>query len=588
MNLLSWTATVVLVSVTSTCAMTLSVETSLPEPVPVGTFVTVRATAAGAPSPEPVWYRFRIRDANSRRFRTVRDYSPASSLDWVPLNGEGTYEIQVSARHRDSGETVDTTTLYRVDSLVRSGAPVITPTRNKLVFLYSAPPCPSGSSVIVDFAPSQGGEPQRTSAKACTGNTSLNLYIAGLRQSTEYRVRQTVTRADGSAAAGPELTLTTQALDFTVPVTRSVNQFPGRSSEGFLLQSNPFSINVATDLDGHIVWYNPSTEIRYLTQVAAGGLFVAQIDDWYGDASKQLLRVLDVAGNIVAETNAGHINDLLAARREQPITSFHHDARLIDGGRLLVLAGTERLVTEMQGEAEVDVLGDAILVLDRDLQIEWSWNAFDHMDVRREALLGETCAFGSGGCPVFWLAPMANDWLHGNSVELTPDGHILYSARHQDWLVKIDYANGLGSGNVIWRLGRDGDFHTTSTDPWPWFSHQHDGKYEFDAPGRLMVFDNGNTRQARDPTAHSRGQVWELDEETRSARLVLNLDLGDYARALGSAAKLRNGNYQFGLGWDSRNFGQSLEFDSMGQLVTHIETETQMYRSYRVANFYMP
>jgi hypothetical protein len=502
------------------------------------------------------------------------------------MGGEGTYEIQVSAHNRRSNEFVDTTTFYKVTPRADAGIPVITPTTNHLVFLYSAPPCPEGDRMRIDFAPIAGGDSHSTSILTCDGRTSMNTYIAGIRQATQYRVHHTIFRADGSRSPGPELAFTTQALNFPVPTTRSVNRVEGGSGEGFLLQSNPFAMNVATDLNGNIVWYNPSTEIRYLTRVERGGLFIAEIDDWNGDDTRQLLRVLDVAGNIIAETNAGRINDLLAARRKTPITSFHHDARLLDDGRLLVLAGTERLYTDMQGDGDVVVIGDAILVLDADLQIEWDWNAFDHMDIRREALLGEKCFFGSGGCPVFRLGPVGNDWVHGNSVQLTADGHILYSARHQDWLLKIDYANGRGSGNIIWRLGKDGDFNVRSGDPQPWFSHQHDGNFELDAPDRLIVFDNGNTRWAADQSIHSRGQVWRLDEETRTAELVHNFDLGDYARALGSAEKLSNGNYQFGLGWDSRNFSQSLEFDLTGQLMTHLETETQMYRAYRLKDLY--
>ena len=78
------------------------------------------------------------------------------------------------------------------------------------------------------------------------------------------------------------------------------------------------------------------------------------------------------------------------------------------------------------------------------------------------------------GCPPVNLAPVANNWLHSNSVSYTADGHFLLSMRHQDWVIKINYAIGAGSGNVIWRLGKDDDFTITSSDPYPWFSHQHD------------------------------------------------------------------------------------------------------------------
>ena len=203
---------------------------------------------------------------------------------------------------------------------------------------------------------------------------------------------------------------------------------------------------------------------------------------------------------------------------------------MIEGGKILVLAGNERILTDVQGPGDVDVLGDAILVLDRDLQVEWSWDAFENLDIYRKALLGEVCNVGTGGCAIFRLAPVANDWLHGNAIQMTSDGNLLYSARHQDWLIKIDYANGAGSGRVIWRLGKDGDFTIRSDDPSPWFSHQHDANFETGAASnRLMVLDNGNSRWAEDSSIHSRGQVLEIDEENRTASLVLNADSGDYS-----------------------------------------------------------
>ena len=50
----------------------------------------------------------------------------------------------------------------------------------------------------------------------------------------------------------------------------------------------------------------------------------------------------------------------------------------------------------------------------------------------------------------------------------------LFSLRHQSWVIKIDYQNGTGSGNVLWRLGYQGDFALAQgSDPSLWFSFQH-------------------------------------------------------------------------------------------------------------------
>src|SRR5262249_48354371 len=124
---------------------------------------------------------------------------------------------------------------------------------------------------------------------------------------------------------------------------------------------------------------------------------------------------------------------------------------------------------------------------------------------------------------------------------------LVVSLRHQDWVIKIDYDNGAGDGRIIWRLGQDGDFTVNSTDPNPWFSHQHDAHFIDDAT--LIVFDNGNTRRASDPNADSRGQVWTLDENSQTATLAFNVDLGNYSDRVGSAERLSNGNYCFTSGF---------------------------------------
>jgi len=102
------------------------------------------------------------------------------------------------------------------------------------------------------------------------------------------------------------------------------------------------------------------------------------------------------------------------------------------------------------------------------------------------------------------------------------------------------------------------------------------------------VFDNGNTRYSLNKEANSRGQVLELDEDARVARLVLNLDMGAYSMALGSAQKLTGGGYHFDVGWMPNGTSQALEFDSTGNLVSRVEVETQQYRSFRMRDLYTP
>jgi arylsulfate sulfotransferase len=286
------------------------------------------------------------------------------------------------------------------------------------------------------------------------------------------------------------------------------------------------------------------------------------------------------------------VNEQLVAMGRRTISGFHHEAGSLPDGRIVALADVEQILTDVQGPGPVDVVGDMIIVFDSDLKVLWTWDTFDHLDVTRLATGGEICTVTMNGCPPTYLAAQVNDWTHGNAVQLTPDGNLLYSARHQDWLIKINYANGAGDGSILWRLGKGGDFTFLSDDPYPWFSHQHDGNFELSDPARLAVFDNGNLRlvNANGPV-HSRGQVLELDEAARTAKLVLNADLGVLSIAVGTAEPLSDGTYHFDAGavLDPNGVAAySVEVDACGQAASTLHANTLLYRSFRMSDLYTP
>jgi hypothetical protein len=566
--------------------MSVVLEESTAETVAVGEALNLRAIVSEA-DPGEIWIRYRVREPIADTFRIVRDYSPEISLVWAPTRFEGQYEVEISARNVNTGETVSTLQTIDVTTRVTGGQPVITPTANELVFLYSAPPCAPGSRMHVTFTASDGFR-QSTNSLDCVESRSLNVYLAGLRADTEYTVQHTITNDDGQTTAGPSLNLKTQPLSLTPPPTRALRKPTGIIPDPILLQSRLFDVPIATDLDGNVVWY-VRERVPYLVRPQPGGYFFALLEDSFASPSRQRLRLIDLAGNTVLETNAARVNEQLQAMGRRPMTSFHHDATRLPDGRILALVANEQIMENVQGPGAVDVLGDMIILFNEDLEVQWVWDAFDHLDVTRRALMDEKCTLGAGGCPVFRLAEVSNDWLHGNSIAVTPDGHIVYSARHQDWIIKIDFANGTGSGRTIWRLGQGGDFQFLAGGPNPWFSHQHDATFVGGGQSnRLLLFDNNNARNVGGDSANSRGQLLEINEADRTVKFLLNADLGAYAFALGSAQQLSNGNYHFGLGWTPDARSQSLEYDASGRLVTQMESATQQYRSLRMRDLYTP
>ena len=299
------------------------------------------------------------------------------------------------------------------------------------------------------------------------------------------------------------------------------------------------------------------------------------------DLANSGFRQVDLLGNIVKETNVERLNQQLQQLNARTITVVHHEARRLDNGYYLILGMTEQ-ISDAQGPG-LDIAGDMIILLDPDLNIRWFWDAFDHLDITRKAVLNETCATVIGGCVLF-LASVANDWTHGNSVALTPDGNLIYSSRHQDWVFKIDFQSGEGDGHVIWRLGKDGDFTWQSTDPFPWFSHQHDP--EFEDAGLMSVFDNGNTRVVQDGSGNSRGQVLSIDQQAMTVTPILNADLQTYSSALGSAERLSNGNHSFNAGYAPGLQSYVPEVTTSGDIVAQMHVAAQVYRSFRMRDLY--
>jgi len=198
-----------------------------------------------------------------------------------------------------------------------------------------------------------------------------------------------------------------------------------------------------------------------------------------------------------------------------------------------------------------------------------------------------------GGCCPITLASQANDWLHGNSLAYdSTDGNLIMSLRSQDWVIKIAYENGTGDGHLIWTLGNQGNFTMLNTPqiPSPWFSHQHDVEVQATAnPKQILLFDNGNTRHAADPSAKSRGQVLSINEQTLVADIEANVDFPFFSQAYGTAEVLDNGNYWWqagaavGAGTADETRGFEYLPSGFGGIAAYaIEFADSAYRSFRL------
>lgn len=119
----------------------------------------------------------------------------------------------------------------------------------------------------------------------------------------------------------------------------------------------------------------------------------------------------------------------------------------------------------------------------------------------------EAAAPGNGRTPA-----RAWDYAHINSVDRTPDGNYLVSARHLDTIYKV---SGAADGAILWQLG--GANSSFALVDGLRFARQHDARL-LDAT-TVSLFDNANDGVAL--TGHpSRALVVELDLQAMTARAV--------------------------------------------------------------------
>jgi arylsulfate sulfotransferase len=271
--------------------------------------------------------------------------------------------------------------------------------------------------------------------------------------------------------------------------------------------------------------------------------------------------------------------------------AYHHDICTLPNGHVVVLAYFTKDFKDLPGyPGTTSVIGDGIIDLDQNWNPVWGWNSFDHLDVNRHL----------GGLP---------DWTHSNAlIYSSDDGNLILSMRHQSWVLKIDYNNGAGAGDILWKLGHQGDFTLAQgSDPSLWFSFQHFPSVVSQS-GRqttLSIWDNGDNRVLDTSgttcgsaplftPCYSRATLFEIDESTLFANLLWDDLPGDFSVWGGSINQLSNGNVEFDINDPTQQPNPSLGSEvqevtqtSPPQIVWELDVDgANAYRAYRVPSLY--
>jgi arylsulfate sulfotransferase len=488
----------------------------------------------------------------------------------------------------------------------------VSPTNNPQVGLYSIT-LPFPGKVKVGFGLTTAYGRNTWEQYGDENNTTINIFVAGMLAKSTYHMTAYVLLDNGVEQTDGDHTFTTGAVpaqmvlsNLTATTTAGMTPAPG------VEMTNPLRGLDVVDLAGNVIWtYSvPTPTDDYLDGVkmlpdgdilvTVGPLSNAPLGGAIPLDTLDEIREINLAGDTVRELSVADLNASLATapsscKECQGVTllSFHHDITPLPNGHWLILSNSIRKLSASSTPPLTNlpaqkVLGDIIIDVDENMQPVWAWNEFNHLDANRHPF-------------------MFPDWTHTNAVIYSPDdGNILVSIRHQNWILKIDYRNGGGTGDILWHLGDAGDFKLLGgTAPQDWQYAQHDpGYFSPNTSGvfSLGVMDNGDDRiypasnictTSKTPPAsctYSTVPVFKIDEVNKTATLTFHqkMPISIYSNFGGNTDELPNGDVEYDLcGIGTTSLVREVTQDSEMKTVWSMDwPQGNFYRAFRIPSLY--
>jgi hypothetical protein len=426
----------------------------------------------------------------------------------------------------------------------------VTPTGNPQVALYSFS-APRDASVSIEFGTDTTYGKSTWVRSTPPGGGAVQILVAGMLANTTYHMRADVSFPDGTQFVDTDHTFTTGSLpaamvpQITVTNPSGLSPTPGAI---FLHLSGPGGPGVPTnkirlvavDTAGNVIWYyNPPVPGNWLAnpiKLLPNGHVLVNMSLPTGAQPflPSIVQEIDLAGNVISQfSNTDVTNWLNAAGYNLTAASFCRDILPLPNGHLILIIWHVTNCQNITGctAGNIPVYVDALVDLDENRKPVWVWDMLDHtcevtpnvpcVDINRHF----------AGFP---------DWTHANALAYSADdGNLLLSLRHELWVLKIDYQDGQGSGDILWRLGAKGEFTlmnggVVDENMDDWFYAQH--YVTILSPNstgvfQLGVFDNGNIRGVFDTPSnpcppslpsncYSRVPIFQVDEVGKTANII--------------------------------------------------------------------
>lgn len=309
------------------------------------------------------------------------------------------------------------------------------------------------------------------------------------------------------------------------------------------------------DADGEPVWFKPVASGKWASNFRAQRYRGKPVLTWW--EGTVIAPGYGMGEGVIVDSSYREVARVRAANGRQVDL---HEFLLTPQGTALVTCFPQTVPADLSsvgGSPNGEVLESIIQEIDvRTGRLLLEWRSTEHVAASESYL-------PPGG---------VYDYIHVNSIGLTPDGRLLVSARHTFTLYKLARR----SGRVIWRMGgKRSDFAMGRGARFAW---QHDARQV--GKGMISLFDDGaGPQQTR---SHSRGLVLEFDAARRSARVARSYRHPNplLAYAMGSMQVLPDGNVMIDWG----NVPVLSEFAADGSLLADLRFPwaNASYRGFRL------
>lgn len=197
-------------------------------------------------------------------------------------------------------------------------------------------------------------------------------------------------------------------------------------------------------------------------------------------------------------------------------SSMHHDFYRMENGNTMVLRWvavpngvSQKVMGGVEGsEGKGPMLTDSFREIDRDGNVVWEWNAYDHLETERHT-----------------ICPLCNkyEWTHMNSCFVMPNGDIMTTSFNLSRIFIISKE----TGSIRWEWGEGN------------LAHPHNPTL-LDS-GNILVFDNGMHRRSA-PFAYSR--VLEINPDNGEIvwEYINPCPTSFFSSIMSGAQRLPNGN----------------------------------------------